>query len=79
MPATWHGIFNMHMLIEVSRILILEGAGARHAACPLKFGCPHQDLPTEEEKKQEIKHSKETTKTKSNEDVFLNLISRAFR
>ena len=48
-PATWHGIFIMHMLIEVSRIL--EGAGACHVACSLKFGSPHRDLLTEEKKK----------------------------
>jgi len=46
----------MHMLIEVSRIL--EGAGARHVACSLKFGCPHRDLPTEEKKQQPKKISK---------------------
>jgi hypothetical protein len=56
-PATLHGIFTMHMLIEVSRIL--EGAGARHVACSLKFGCPHRDLPTEEKKKQQRKYPKE--------------------
>ena len=33
-PATWHGIFTMHMLIEVSRIL--EGAGAPTGTFRLK-------------------------------------------
>ena len=47
----------MHMLIEVSRIL--EGAGACHVACSLKFGSPHRDLLTEEKKKQQRKYPKE--------------------
>ena len=41
MPGTWHGIFNMHMLIEVSRIL--EGL-------VVEVRCPRRDLPTEEKK-----------------------------
>jgi hypothetical protein len=50
----WHGIFTMHMLIEVSRIL--EGAGAHHVAWSLKFGFPHQDLLTEEKKIKQRKY-----------------------
>ena len=56
-PATWHRIFTMHMLIEVSRIL--EGAGARHMACSLKFGSPHQTFRLKRKKNNQRKYPKE--------------------
>jgi len=48
MPATWHGIFNMHMLIEVSRIL--EGFICTPRGMVVEVRCPRRDLPTEEKK-----------------------------
>ena len=48
-PATWHCMFPMHVLIEVSRIL--EGTSAHHVELSLKFGLFRRDLPTEEKKK----------------------------
>ena len=58
MPATWHGIFNMHMLIEVSRIL--EGFICTPRGMVVEVRCPRRDLPTEEKKT-----TKENIKRKS--------------
>ena len=57
MPTMWHGIFNMHMLIEVSQIL--EGFICTPRGMVV-VRCPHRDLPTEEKKT-----TKENIKRKS--------------
>ena len=55
-PATWHCMFPIHVLIEVSRIL--EGTSAHHVEWSLKFGLSRRDLPLKRKKKQTKKKIK---------------------
>ena len=58
--CTRHVAWNLHYACAHR---ILEGAPACHMACSLKFGSPHRDLPTEEEKKQPTKLSKRKSRS----------------
>ena len=60
MPATWHGIFNMHMLIEVSRIL--EGFICTPRGMVVEVRFPPPGLSDGREENQAKKISNEKTR-----------------